>query len=369
MIIQSLLLLDVGKQSVGSSFGHFSNIFLSEIIATGLQGGDECQWYCLSFVLDSTLGTLVNLSLLNLVENFIRKRPYLDYLEFGEYGNPPSLTRWTAQIVVWLILVVIGKLACITILLMFSKKLDYVISYLFQSLKQRPQAELIIVMVLIPAVLNVISFWITDTFLKQRNVHDQYVHEQISTDDLDEELLNSPVKTLDRKSSTVSNKSNNSNNSNKSNNGSNNNGNNTSSRSEDDNKSTHNRSQLSSSSTISAYKKRINNSNTNSHSNHTNGDSNTNNTGNISSNNNNINNSNNSHGNNDIDNNDPSHSLSSDPLNGSIDVIYNKSTKTPNILSDLSSRITGKIMGVPNKGLLKKSSSFDNSLENIENTF
>ena len=30
--------LDVGKQSVGSSFGHFSNIFLSEIIAPLLLG-------------------------------------------------------------------------------------------------------------------------------------------------------------------------------------------------------------------------------------------------------------------------------------------------------------------------------------------
>ena len=177
--------LDVGKQSIGSSFGHFSNIFLSEIIATAVTGGDECQWYCLSFVLDSTLGTAVNLFLLTLVENMINHRPALHFLQFGDYGDPPSLGRWTAQLGIWLSLVVIGKLACISILVKFSDSLDIMISYIFQGLRFRPQSELIVVMIIVPGVFNVISFWVTDTFLKRQG----NLHQQIPMTDLDEDLL------------------------------------------------------------------------------------------------------------------------------------------------------------------------------------
>lgn len=185
--------LDVGKQSVGSSFGHFSNIFLSEIIATALTGGDECQWYCLSFLLDSTLGTFVNLSLLHLVENWIHARPNLHYFKFGEYGIPPSLSRWTAQLGVWLTLVIIGKIVCISLLLKFSGTLEKMISFVFQSLTTRPKTELIVVMVIVPGICNVISFWITDTFLKKNG----HPHEEVSqTDSLDEDLLEVPSASL-----------------------------------------------------------------------------------------------------------------------------------------------------------------------------
>lgn len=177
--------LDVGKQSIGSSFGHFSNIFLSEIIATVVTGGDECQWYCLSFVLDSTLGTAVNLVLLTLVENMINHRPSLHFLQFGDYGDPPSLGRWTAQLGIWLSLVVVGKLACISILIKFSDSLDIMISYIFQGLRYRPQSELIVVMIIVPGIFNVISFWVTDTFLKRQG----NLHQQIPMTDLDEDLL------------------------------------------------------------------------------------------------------------------------------------------------------------------------------------
>mmetsp|Transcript_4630 Transcript_4630/g.4774 ORF Transcript_4630/g.4774 Transcript_4630/m.4774 type:complete len:325 (+) Transcript_4630:285-1259(+) len=185
--------LDVAKQSVGSSFGHFSNIFLSEIIATALTGGDECQWYCLSFILDSTLGTFVNLSLLHFVETWIHGRPNLHYFKFGEYGLPPSLSRWTAQLGVWLTLVIVGKVVCISLLLKFSDTLESMISYIFQNLSKRPQTELIVVMIIIPGIFNVISFWITDTFLKKQG----HPHEEISQiDSLDEDLLEIPSASL-----------------------------------------------------------------------------------------------------------------------------------------------------------------------------
>lgn len=191
--------LDVGKQSVGSSFGHFSNIFLSEIIAKAVTGGDECQWYCLSFLLDSTLGTFVNLSLLHFVESIIRTRSELRYLQFGDYGDPPSLSRWASQLVIWLAIVIMGKVICVSLLLEFSITLDIAISYLFQNLRSRPQVELIVVMIIVPGIFNVISFWITDTFLKQHG----HSHEQIPQTDLDEDLLEMRIVNGDAESGSL----------------------------------------------------------------------------------------------------------------------------------------------------------------------
>ncbi len=40
--------------------------------------------------------------------------------------------------------------------------------YMFHSLQSQPELELVLVMIVIPAVLNTVQFWITDTFLKQQ---------------------------------------------------------------------------------------------------------------------------------------------------------------------------------------------------------
>lgn len=120
-----------------------------------------------------------------MVENFIRKTPSLHYLTFGDYGDPPSLVRWTAQLGIWLTLVITGKVVCVSILLEFSTALENAISFIFQDLKAHPQSELIVVMIIIPGILNVVSFWITDTFLKENGAS----HEQIPLTDLDEDLL------------------------------------------------------------------------------------------------------------------------------------------------------------------------------------
>jgi hypothetical protein len=179
--------MDVMKQSIGSSFSHFSNIFASELIAAALAAveADECQWYSLSFVLDSTLGTFVNLSILHLIESYTRSRPSLSYLKFGDYGNPPNIISWGAQLLIWLVVVVLGKIVCISILLNFAGPLNRFIVFVFQGVHSHPEIELIVVMIIIPMIFNVASFWITDTFLK----HTAPEHSPISVIDADDDMM------------------------------------------------------------------------------------------------------------------------------------------------------------------------------------
>ena len=195
--------LDALKQGIGALMGHFSNIALSIIINKRINGnGDECLWYhhyhyhchyviiiihyiiryCLSFVVDCTVGTIINLLLLKSFEKlFVTK--------MGEYGNDllnPSLFIWFYQLVVWLIIIIISKILILVFFLQTSNKLDTILSYLFEPIQRYPNIELLLVMIIIPFTLNIAQFWVQDNFLKgKKNIKFQ----QILSVDLDEELM------------------------------------------------------------------------------------------------------------------------------------------------------------------------------------
>ncbi len=215
-------MLDVMKQGIGACFGHFSNIYLSVLIAASLasnlkhqssavppssattsiaaailaatnstssfpfdssntfattssssnaddSAGDECQWYCLTYLVDSSVGTLWNLLFLQVFECIVLPSPHLSRIfSFGDYGHPPQLNIFLAQLAVWLLIVLSGKLLIVLLLYQFIIPINSVMHYMFHSLQSQPELELVLVMIVIPAVLNTVQFWITDTFLKQQ---------------------------------------------------------------------------------------------------------------------------------------------------------------------------------------------------------
>jgi hypothetical protein len=162
--------LDVMKQGVGSSFGHFSNIFLSVVIAQSLSGGDECQWYCLTYVIDSTFGTFINLLFLSCFEKVVQHYQYApEYLNFGEYGDPPNMHVFSLQLAIWLTIVILGKAIILFGLLQLIVPIDNTMSVIFRIFRNHPDLELVMVMIVIPGVLNTLQFWVTDTFLKKQN--------------------------------------------------------------------------------------------------------------------------------------------------------------------------------------------------------
>lgn len=161
--------LDATKQGVGSSFGHFSNMFVSVVIADSIVGADECQWYCLTYVIDCTFGTVLNLTFLSLFEKLVQHYQFAtEYLNFGEYGDPPSMKIYALQLSIWLLFVVLGKCIILFILIQVINPLDKAISVLFSVFQNHPEAELVMVMIVIPTILNSIQFWVTDTFLKKQ---------------------------------------------------------------------------------------------------------------------------------------------------------------------------------------------------------
>lgn len=134
------------------------------------------------------MGTFLNLSFLSIFENILQKRlKCCPQLIFGEYGDPPLLSKWIPQLVIWLIIVVIGKSIILFFMLNLIARIDTAIKYAFQIFSHQPEVELVMVMIVIPTILNTIQFWVTDNFLKGQNDAEQL--DEDSTQSLDEELI------------------------------------------------------------------------------------------------------------------------------------------------------------------------------------
>jgi hypothetical protein len=201
-------ILDGTKQGIGSITGHMANIFLSTIIAHSRyhhtvdenhgnadngdeEDDDECKWYLMNYLSDSTFGIIFNILILKLLSSFIhsfsspsspsspahgshsprhlhhRHPPHrsLIWFQFGYYGNPISLSIWFIQLLLWLLIVLCGKFLTFLIFYLISNEVNALISPAFLIFKGYPKVELIVVMILIPFLLNSVQFWIQDSYL------------------------------------------------------------------------------------------------------------------------------------------------------------------------------------------------------------
>lgn len=173
--------LDVGKQGMGSLIGHVANIYLSIVISKSVSSGDECQWYCLTYVVDCAVGTVLNIFFIRVCEKLYERFPRLEFLDFGFYGNPPSLLLWTPQLIVWLTIVILSKIIILLVLKHFISPLNTLVGFLFLIFTGQPDLELVFVMIVVPLILNTLIFWIVDTFLKRQD------HSSVAQPDPDEE--------------------------------------------------------------------------------------------------------------------------------------------------------------------------------------
>lgn len=164
--------LDVTKQALGAFIGHFANVFASIIIANSIVNADECLWYCLTHVASSTFGTVIKLFFLYLLEKAVQRYQVgIEYLNFGEYGDPPSMKVFWVQLAIWLFFVVLSKAITFVVLAQILVPLDTAMTYAFQVFQNHPDLELVMVMIVIPTILNIIIFWVTDNFLKKQDLH------------------------------------------------------------------------------------------------------------------------------------------------------------------------------------------------------
>jgi hypothetical protein len=161
---------DFLKQGIGSSFGHITNLLISSRIAYSEHEIDECQWYFVVYVTDSTLGMLCNLLLLVIAEKVAQKF-HSDTAKAlrncGDYGDPPTCRIFSTQLALWIAIVIVSKVIVIGVLILLEVPLNDVVGTIFDHFEGFRKLELIFVMVVVPFVLNILQFWVQDTFLKK----------------------------------------------------------------------------------------------------------------------------------------------------------------------------------------------------------
>ncbi|KAM4650845.1 store-operated calcium entry regulator STIMATE-like isoform 2-T2 [Discoglossus pictus] len=149
--------LDTSKQAIGMLFIHFANVYLSD-----LTGEDPCSLYLINFLLDATLGMLIIYVGVRLVSCVVEWRQW-DSLRFGEYGDPLQCKAWVGQCALYILIMMLEKIAIVFILLIPGLKE-------IAKLKpiENPQLELAIVMLIVPFFVNALMFWVVDNFLMKK---------------------------------------------------------------------------------------------------------------------------------------------------------------------------------------------------------
>lgn len=163
---------DVGKQLFGGFFVHIGNILVSSYILNK-SGGDQCAWYFINFFVDCTFGVgIVYISHFLLCYSVKYFYPNTVLNNIGEYNNPPQLKIWIIQLLPYIFSLIINKIIIVSILYQLENPINKFSNWLFKSLKNKPNEELIIVMILCPWILSTIQLWLFDWLLKAKNKDD-----------------------------------------------------------------------------------------------------------------------------------------------------------------------------------------------------
>ncbi|XP_022104892.1 store-operated calcium entry regulator STIMATE-like [Acanthaster planci] len=151
---------DTSKQALGAGVIHIANVLLS----AELSPEDPCKWYIVYFLLDSTFGLFV-IYISVKISQCITKLCNCKTLYFGEYGDPPACEAWVGQCGLFVLIVVLEKVA-----ITFFARLTFwsEVAKTLLSPIHNPKVEVVIVMLLVPFILNAIMFWVVDNFLMRK---------------------------------------------------------------------------------------------------------------------------------------------------------------------------------------------------------
>ncbi|KAL3779632.1 hypothetical protein ACHAW5_000598 [Stephanodiscus triporus] len=165
--------LDVSKQAFGACYAHVLNMIISAIIAGSGQGSqildDECAWYAINYVIDTTLGLVITIVFLDWLDRLANYFNWVALKNSGVYEGREGICHWVWQMMAWIILLTLVKLVICLFMWLFSVPLAYVGAILFAPLQSNIRFELLFVMIFFPGVLNIVYFWITDSYLKADN--------------------------------------------------------------------------------------------------------------------------------------------------------------------------------------------------------
>jgi hypothetical protein len=164
-------ILDLSKQCFGGIAGHFLNIYVSTVFADmpgSLDATDECQWYFINYIVDISVGTLINVILIEITDELAYRMRCSRVGDYELSDGHISLRIWGIQLFHWFCILSVSKSIVILIFVYLRGTLEWVFSIPFHSLVNHPQIELLVVIFLVPLVSNILQFWVQDSFLQKK---------------------------------------------------------------------------------------------------------------------------------------------------------------------------------------------------------
>lgn len=170
--------LDTSKQGIGAVYAHISNMAIAALISNTSRGDyvlqDECAWYAVSFIVDTTIGLLFSLLLLGILNGEAKKRGWKTLEHSGAYDSYNGTDTdhsdryriWSHQVLAWLVILTLVRGWNLLFLWIFSPWLARIADFLFQPIQADIRFELLFVMIIFPGILNLFYFWIADHYLK-----------------------------------------------------------------------------------------------------------------------------------------------------------------------------------------------------------
>jgi len=201
-------LFDSSKQVGGAMLVHIMNLALSEFLGTHLsrQNSDECMWYFVEIMVDTTLGVYVEFRLVHVVYEVLRRFVDPSFLEQGcvseqtSGGGQPLFDRpapatqlplhlqsaltvpylgrvlwkvYLLQLLHWLIVVACMKFVMSGFIVVFSPQL-LIFGGVLDPLDSHARMKLVFVMLLTPTIMNGVQFWLQDNiFVSLSAKHDE----------------------------------------------------------------------------------------------------------------------------------------------------------------------------------------------------
>mmetsp|Transcript_12770 Transcript_12770/g.37185 ORF Transcript_12770/g.37185 Transcript_12770/m.37185 type:complete len:249 (+) Transcript_12770:128-874(+) len=162
--------LDSSKQCMGAGWIHVLNLAFATIMAQ-YSRGDECEWYWVNIMIDTTVGVAFEYFLLWLITaglDRLLQEGARDY-HTGEYwvGEEFQMVRYMKQLMVWLLVVTLMKLAVLGIMAVCKTPLIAAAAWILRPFLKTPWIKLLVVMILTPLIMNAFQFWVTDNFIKK----------------------------------------------------------------------------------------------------------------------------------------------------------------------------------------------------------
>lgn len=186
--------LDVSKQGIGAVYAHISNMYIAAIISENTRGDyelkDQCAWYSISFLVDTTVGLFFSLILLGWLNALAQKRGWDTLMNNGVYeldganATKDGMRHWRHQVLAWVLILTLVRVLVMGFIWVFSPILARAGDFLFEPLQDNIRFELLFVMILFPGILNFFYFWVADHYLKAGAEHSS-AHESFDDDEIE----------------------------------------------------------------------------------------------------------------------------------------------------------------------------------------